>query len=91
MLLPLALLNERMSGLKDWSLDGNSISKDYEFANFREAMEFVKKIAEIAEKMNHHPDIQISYNKVKLSLTTHYEKGLTQKDFEVAAEVDKIQ
>ncbi len=89
-MLPLGIINERMAQIKDWALEGNSITKDFSFGNFQEAMEFVEKIAEVAEKMNHHPDILISYNKVRLSLTTHFEHGLTSKDFDVAEEIDKI-
>ena len=79
-----------MSKLKNWSLEGDSIVKDKILGNFKEAMEFVNKIAELAEKYNHHPAIIIQYNNVRLSLTTHYAKGLTEKDFELAEEIDKI-
>jgi 4a-hydroxytetrahydrobiopterin dehydratase len=71
-------------------LEGNCIVKDLEFADFNRAMGFVNKVAEVAEKHSHHPDIVISYNKVRLSSTTHEEKGLTSKDFEFAEEVDGI-
>lgn len=83
-------INHAMSKIKDWSLDTDSISKIFSFGNFKMAMEFVNKIAELAEKHNHHPDILVSYNQVRLVLTTHYEKSLTKKDFDLAEEIDKI-
>ncbi len=84
-------INSEMSKLKDWSLDTDSITKIFSFGNFREALAFVNKVGEIAEKHNHHPDVMISYSQVRLSLTTHYERALTKKDFEVAAEIDSIE
>ena len=89
-MLPLNLINEYMSKVKDWALESNAIVKDFTFENSKQALEFVNKVGEIAEKHNHHPDITISYNKVRLSLTTHSEHGLTSKDFEVAGEIDKL-
>ena len=67
-----------------------SIVKDYSFVGFVRALDFVNKVGEIAERHGHHPDILLSGNKVRLSLTTHSEKGLTSKDFEVAEEIDKL-
>ena len=79
-----------MQNLKNWALDGNSILKEIEFKDFKEAMQFVNKVSEIAENKGHHPDIFIFYNKVRLILTTHSSGGLTEKDFELAEEIDKI-
>lgn len=89
-MLPLSTINERMSKLRNWALDGNSIVKDKVFRNFKESLEFVNKVGEIAEKHNHHPTILISYEIVRMTLITHSVKGLTLKDFEVAEEIDKI-
>ncbi len=89
-MLSLNDINERMSKLRNWALEGNSITKDKLFRNFKESLEFVNKIAEIAQKHNHHPSIMINYDKVRMSLMTHYVKGLTIKDFEVAEEIDKL-
>ena len=89
-MLNLSEINKYMRETKDWSLEGNSIVKDYTFENFSEALNFVNKIAEIAEKHNHHPDILISYNLVRLVLTTHSAGGLTKLDFDVAKEIDKL-
>ena len=89
-MLTLQEISKEMLTLKDWSFESSSIVKDFSFANFKEALEFVNKIGEISEKNNHHPDILITYNFVRVTLTTHSIKGLTPKDFDVAREIDKI-
>lgn len=89
-MINLARIQEKMNSLKDWSLEGNMITKEFEFKDFKKAIEFVNKVAEIAEKNNHHPDILINYNIVRIMLTTHSEKGLSDKDFSVAVEIDKL-
>lgn len=89
-MLPLGIINERMQSLNNWALEDNFIVKDFGFGNFKEALEFVNKVGEVAEREGHHPDIMISFNKVRLRLTTHEEHGLTSKDFDVAEEIDKI-
>lgn len=83
-------INKEMAELNGWSLTGSSIEKNFSFGNFKEAIAFVNSVGEIAEDKNHHPDIMISYDQVRLSLTTHSEKGLSKKDFEVAREIDKL-
>ncbi len=84
-------ITNKLSELNNWALEGESIGKTFEFDNFRQALDFVNKVGELAENANHHPDIAISYNKVNLSLTTHSEKSLTEKDFSLAKEIDQIQ
>ncbi|GIW65501.1 MAG: putative pterin-4-alpha-carbinolamine dehydratase [Candidatus Parcubacteria bacterium] len=81
--------------VKDWELvreEGkpHKIRKKFEFKDFKEAMEFVNKVAEISEEEGHHPDIYIFYNKVEIELWTHAIKGLHQNDFILAAKIDKI-
>lgn len=89
-MITLGEIQRLMQKLDNWALEEQCIVKDYSFSNFEEAMDFVNKVGEIAERLNHHPDILISYNKVRVSLTTYSEKGLTHKDFEAAGEIDKI-
>ncbi len=88
------LLNETiqnlLSKIPGWSLKGKAIEREFRFKDFRQAMEFVNKVAEIAEQQDHHPDILISYNKVTLTLSTHKLGGLTRKDFNLAAEISRI-
>lgn len=69
---------------------GKAISKKFSFKNFKEAMVFVNKIAEIAESEGHHPDIEIMYNKVKVFLTTHAIKGLSTNDFILASKIELL-
>lgn len=89
-MISLSMINEYMSKLRDWSLEESAIVKNYRFPNFKRAMEFLNEVAEVSERMNHHPDITLSYNLLRLRLTTHSEKGLTSKDFEAAIEIDKL-
>ncbi len=64
--------------------------KEFKFDDFKQALDFVNNVGEIAEKLNHHPDISISYNKVKIKIYTHKVDGLTEKDFELAEKIDEI-
>jgi len=73
-----------------WVHHDAAITKTYLFANFAEAMGFVTSVAILAEKAFHHPDIDIRWNKVTLTLTTHDQGGLTEKDTALAAEVDDL-
>lgn len=73
-----------------WSRSGDTISRTYEFADFNEAMGFVTRVALEAEKADHHPDIDIRWNKVTLALTTHSEGGLTVKDLKLADTADGL-
>ena len=79
-----------MSKLGNWTLRQSIISRKFAFANFTQAMRFVNRAARLAEAANHHPDITISYNRVKLALTTHDEGGLTMKDFRLAGRINKF-
>ncbi len=77
--------------MKGWSFhDGKEIRKEFTHKNFVEAMSFVTAIALIAERANHHPDIDIRWGTVHLALSTHSEGGITVKDIALAKEIDKI-
>jgi len=71
-----------------WSLDGETLARTYTFTDFVEAFSFVARVAVLAETAHHHPDIQISWNKVTLRLTTHSAGGLTSRDTDLAATID---
>ena len=74
-----------------WELvNEKSIGRKFEFKDFKEAMAFVNKVADIAESKGHHPDIKIWYNKVELELTTHALGGLSENDFILAAKVNQV-
>jgi 4a-hydroxytetrahydrobiopterin dehydratase len=75
----------------NWLLHGdNYIEREFMCKDFRDAINFVNKIAELAEKMNHHPEMCIDYNKVDVKLSTHKAGGLTHKDFDLAAQIDHV-
>ncbi|HEX6300545.1 MAG TPA: 4a-hydroxytetrahydrobiopterin dehydratase [Acidimicrobiia bacterium] len=74
----------------DWSQADTEITRTYEFTDFNESMGFVTRVALEAEKANHHPDIDIRWNKVTLTLSTHSEGGLTEKDLELADTADGL-
>jgi 4a-hydroxytetrahydrobiopterin dehydratase len=73
-----------------WSPGKGSIEREFRFTDFRGAMEFVNKVAALANEEDHHPDILISYSKVRLTLSTHTINGLSLNDFIVAAKVDLL-
>jgi 4a-hydroxytetrahydrobiopterin dehydratase len=78
-------IQDRASQLSDWSLEGNTLTRTWTFENFVEAINFVNRLVEPAERLAHHPDLSISYNKVSVSLTTHDAGGITEKDFHLAS------
>ena len=81
---------ERLGETIGWERRGELISRTFNFKDFKEAMAFVNKAADVAESMDHHPDILISYNVVQLSVFTHSEGGLTEKDFKLAKKINEI-
>ena len=80
----------RLKTLKGWSLEGGQIRKTVEAKDFVRAMGFVNSVALLAERQNHHPDIDIRWNKVTLVLSTHSAGGLTENDFSLAARIDEL-
>ena len=80
-----------LQSLPGWSLTGEEISKQFVYPSFPDAMRFVNEVADLAEQADHHPDIRINYRRVTLTLSTHSEGGLTQKDFDLAAAIEKNQ
>ena len=79
-----------LGAVKGWEKQSVEIQRTYEFKDFAAAMEFVNKVARVAEEADHHPDIDIRWNKVKLALATHSEGGMTQKDFDLAKKIDGL-
>ena len=74
----------------NWSKRAQVILRTFKFEGFLKSIDFVNRIARKAQKMNHHPDIDIRYNKVTLTLTTHDEGGITKKDFSLAQQCDEV-
>ena len=88
-------LSKRQSGdflkqLPSWEIKNTRVTREFKFKDFIAAMEFVNKVAEIAEKEGHHPDISIHYNKVRIELWTHAINGLSENDFIMAAKIGSI-
>lgn len=89
----MALLDEqqirsRLDDLRGWTREGDAIRKTYTLDSFAESIAFVNRIAELAERANHHPDIDIRFDRVACTLSTHSEGGLTAKDFDLARQLD---
>lgn len=83
-------INQHLKAVPDWSKRGHAILRTFEFAGFLHSIAFVNRIAKRAQKLNHHPDIDIRFNKVTLTLTTHDQGGLTENDFALARECDGV-
>jgi 4a-hydroxytetrahydrobiopterin dehydratase len=83
-------IDERLAGLDGWERDGDAIRKQLQLADFKGSGDFVNRLTPEAEGMNHHPDLEISWNKVTVAITTHSEGGLTANDFELAARIDRL-
>ena len=81
---------ERVAGLDGWKLKEDKIKKYYKFADFAGALAFVNKVGEIAERMDHHPDIKLGWGYARVKTTTHDRDGLTDFDIELARQVDAI-
>ena len=83
-------LREALLECPDWDRKGKSIVRTYAFEDFPQAIRFVQRVARVAEKAWHHPDIQISWNRVTLTLSTHDEGGLTGQDVHMARQCDRL-
>lgn len=91
----MALLNDqeiraRLDLLEGWTREGEVIRKTFTLDTFPAAIAFVNRIADQAEAADHHPDIDIRYDRVACALSTHSEGGLTAKDFDLAGEIDRV-
>lgn len=91
----MALLNDQQrqefaASYPEWDVGDESITRTVERSNFVEAMGFVTEVALLAEKANHHPDIDIRWNTVTLTLSTHSEGGLTEKDTDLAGKIEAL-
>jgi 4a-hydroxytetrahydrobiopterin dehydratase len=83
-------IKNALATVPDWKMKGAEISRTFQFKDFPAAMKFVNAVAKLAEKEQHHPDIDIRWNKVTLVLTTHDAGGLTEKDFALAKKFDRL-
>lgn len=81
-----------LANVKDWKLEDGvkKIEKKFKFKDFKQALDFVNKVGEIAEQEGHHPDIELGWGKVEIELSTHAIGGLSVSDFIMAAKIDQI-
>ena len=91
----MALLDEdgirtRLGELEGWERAGEAIRKQFKLDDFVGSVDFVNRLVAPAEEMNHHPDLEISWNRVTVTLSTHSEGGLTEADFELARQIDAL-
>ncbi len=80
----------RLANLPGWKIEAGELVKTFQFKDFLAALRFVNQVGDLAEEAGHHPDIDIRYNRVRLSLITHDAGGLTEKDFHLAGRAEKL-
>jgi 4a-hydroxytetrahydrobiopterin dehydratase len=87
-----AEINENLKSLKGWSYNGEkkSLEKTFEFKSYLKNIGFVNAVAWIANRLNHHPDLEVSFNKCLVKITTHDAGGISLKDFSLAREIDLL-
>jgi 4a-hydroxytetrahydrobiopterin dehydratase len=81
-------ITDKLKSLPGWEYKGNAIVKLFRFKEFMDGIEFVGRVAEIAEAADHHPDITINYTRVTFSCSTHSDGGVTEKDFKLASNIE---
>lgn len=83
-------IKEALKELPQWEAEGKAIERTFEFDDFSDAIDFVNGVAELAEDVGHHPDIEIHFNKVRLILSTHSKGGVTEADLDLAERIDTL-
>ena len=83
-------IQRSLGGLPGWTRKGDTLVKSYHFATFPAGIEFIRRVATVAEKMSHHPDIDIRYTKVSFALSTHDAGGITDKDLALARAIEAL-
>jgi 4a-hydroxytetrahydrobiopterin dehydratase len=82
-------ITENLKALPGWKHQGEAIAKQYTFKGFMDGIRFLNRIAEIAEKMDHHPDVTINYKRITFTLSTHDQGGITEKDVKLAESIER--
>ena len=85
-----AEIDEKLAGLNGWERSGDAIVKQFDNGDFKGSVDFVNRLTPEAEEMNHHPDVEISWKDVTVTITTHSEGGLTDNDFELARRIESL-
>jgi 4a-hydroxytetrahydrobiopterin dehydratase len=83
-------IEERLGTAEGWERDGEAIRKSFDNGDFKGSVDFVNRLTPEAEAMNHHPDLEISWKTVTVTISTHSEGGLTANDFELASRIDAL-
>ena len=83
-------VKERISNLPGWQIEDGELVRTFQFQDFRQALSFVNRVGEAAEASGHHPDIDIRYSRVRIALITHDAGGLTDKDFALATQANRL-
>ncbi|MDQ3797855.1 MAG: 4a-hydroxytetrahydrobiopterin dehydratase [Acidobacteriota bacterium] len=83
-------IEANLADLNDWTVANEKLSKRFEFKNFAESLDFVNRVGEIAERHDHHPDILLGWGYAEFFITTHDRGGITERDFELAKQIDAI-
>ncbi len=83
-------IKEKLTAFRGWEYQNGQLEKTYSFSSFGKAVEFVNKVAVLAESLDHHPDIIIRYNKVICQTSSHDVQGITERDFKLIKEIEKI-
>ncbi len=83
-------IENRLAELKGWEVSESRLRKRFNFKNFAESLAFVNKAGEIAERMDHHPDVLFGWGYAEFFITTHSEGGITEYDFALAKQIDQI-
>jgi 4a-hydroxytetrahydrobiopterin dehydratase len=82
-------ITEKLKTLPEWERRGETIAKQYTFKEFMGGIRFINRIAEIAEQMDHHPDMTVNYRRITFTLSTHDQGGITEKDVKLADAIER--
>ena len=83
-------IEAKLSDLNDWTVGNDKLSKKFEFANFAESLSYVNLVGEIAERLDHHPDVLFGWGYAEFFITTHDAGGITQRDFDLARAIENL-
>ena len=84
------IIQTKLKDFPEWDFENNGIVRKFQFKNFSEALGFIVQVGILAEKAGHHPELFNVYNKVNIRLTTHDANGVTNKDFDLATQIDLL-
>lgn len=85
-----AEVERRIEDMPGWEVESDALRREFEFDDYMSGIGFVNGLAEVAEEMDHHPDLEVGYARVVVWISTHSEGGITEKDFDLAAAADAV-